>query len=109
MPYSFAATSQCDWPDTVNCEYNAIALTKVKSDPTEATTLYLTFDDGPNEGTAGVLDALKKFGVRATFFVNSDNLEVSPRKDIVTLIHNLRGNLNKPIRQTFHSANYALI
>ena len=75
----------------------------------EPVKVYLTFDDGPNEGTAGVLDALKKFGVRATFFVNSDNLEVSPRKDIVTLIHNLRGNLNKPIRQTFHSANYALI
>ena len=63
----------------------------------EPVKVYLTFDDGPNEGTAGVLDALKKFGVRATFFVNSDNLEVSPRKDIVTLIHKLHAY--KPIRQ----------
>ena len=46
----------------------------------EPIRVYLTFDDGPNEGTAGVLDALKKYGVRATFFVNSDNLEVKQEK-----------------------------
>ena len=34
----------------------------------------MTFDDGPNEGTPYVLDALKEVGVRATFFINSDNL-----------------------------------
>ena len=34
----------------------------------------MTFDDGPNEGTPYVLDALKEAGVRATFFINSDNL-----------------------------------
>ena len=31
--------------------------------------IYLTFDDGPSEYTAGLLDKLKKYGVRATFFV----------------------------------------
>jgi peptidoglycan/xylan/chitin deacetylase (PgdA/CDA1 family) len=31
---------------------------------------YLTFDDGPTENTAEVLDALKAGGVKATFFVN---------------------------------------
>ena len=34
----------------------------------------MTFDDGPNEGTPYVLDALKEAGVTATFFINSDNL-----------------------------------
>ena len=34
----------------------------------------MTFDDGPNEGTPYVLDALKEVGVRATFFINTDNL-----------------------------------
>ena len=34
----------------------------------------MTFDDGPNEGTPYVLDALKETGVRASFFINSDNL-----------------------------------
>ncbi len=40
--------------------------------------IYLTFDDGPNEGTTNViLDILKEEGVKATFFVTSkgpDNL-----------------------------------
>ena len=39
--------------------------------------VYLTFDDGPGQGTTEVLDSLKKYGVRATFFINSDNLAVS--------------------------------
>ncbi len=38
------------------------------------TYIYMTFDDGPNEGTPYVLDALKEMGVSATFFINSDNL-----------------------------------
>ena len=38
------------------------------------TYIYMTFDDGPNEGTPYVLDALKATGVRASFFINSDNL-----------------------------------
>lgn len=31
--------------------------------------IYLTFDDGPGDSTAALLDVLKKYGVRATFFV----------------------------------------
>jgi peptidoglycan/xylan/chitin deacetylase (PgdA/CDA1 family) len=33
-------------------------------------TVFLTFDDGPSEGTATLLDILKKKGVGASFFVN---------------------------------------
>lgn len=32
-------------------------------------TIYLTFDDGPSEFTAGLLDMLAKYDVKATFFV----------------------------------------
>lgn len=32
-------------------------------------TIYLTFDDGPSEHTGRLLDVLKKYGVKATFFV----------------------------------------
>ncbi|HEY3315366.1 MAG TPA: polysaccharide deacetylase family protein [Bacillota bacterium] len=32
-------------------------------------TAYLTFDDGPSQNTAKVLDILKEYGVKATFFV----------------------------------------
>lgn len=34
-------------------------------------TCYLTFDDGPNEHTASILDVLKEYDVPATFFVVS--------------------------------------
>ena len=44
----------------------------------EAGVIYLTFDDGPNSTyTPVILDVLKKYGVKATFFVTSagpDNL-----------------------------------
>ena len=32
--------------------------------------VYLTFDDGPSENTADILDILAAYGVQATFFVN---------------------------------------
>lgn len=48
---------------------------KVVSRPTgvgKAGTIYLTFDDGPKEGTTNViLDILKQEGVKATFFVTN--------------------------------------
>ncbi|MBQ8893918.1 MAG: polysaccharide deacetylase family protein [Clostridia bacterium] len=34
-------------------------------------TIYLTFDDGPGPYTAQLLDVLKKYGVKATFFVTN--------------------------------------
>ena len=35
--------------------------------------VYLTFDDGPSENTAAVLDILDTYGVKATFFVTGIN------------------------------------
>jgi peptidoglycan/xylan/chitin deacetylase (PgdA/CDA1 family) len=45
-------------------------LAPVWSDNRPGRRAYLTFDDGPTENTAIVLDALKAAGVKATFFVN---------------------------------------
>ncbi len=40
--------------------------------PVQGGVIYLTFDDGPNEGTTNViLDILKEEGVKATFFVTN--------------------------------------
>jgi len=36
-----------------------------------AKTAYLTFDDGPSEWTAGILDVLKEENVKATFFISA--------------------------------------
>jgi peptidoglycan/xylan/chitin deacetylase (PgdA/CDA1 family) len=45
-------------------------LAPVWNDTRPGRRAYLTFDDGPTENTAVVLDALKAAGIKATFFVN---------------------------------------
>lgn len=47
--------------------------------PTEKKELFLTFDDGPMNGpTEFVLDELKKYNARATFFCIGDNVRKHP-------------------------------
>ena len=42
-------------------------------------TMYLTFDDGPSEeNTSTVLDILKAYNIKATFFVVGENVEKHP-------------------------------
>ena len=42
--------------------------------------IYLTFDDGPSNITSNILDVLKKYNIKATFFViNSNNLDIIKR------------------------------
>ena len=43
--FSFSVTEQCDWPESVDCQYTTASLAKFKLN--EPTTIYLTFDDGP--------------------------------------------------------------
>lgn len=47
--------------------------------PSNSDTLYLTFDDGPHpEATPFVLDELKKFNAKATFFCIGKNVKQFP-------------------------------
>ena len=39
------------------------------------TTIYLTFDDGPSKLTSGILDTLKAYDAKATFFVIGSQLD----------------------------------
>ena len=49
-----------------------------RMDPTEK-AVYLTFDDGPiPEATPFILDTLKAFGIKATFFMVGDNVRKYP-------------------------------
>jgi peptidoglycan/xylan/chitin deacetylase (PgdA/CDA1 family) len=42
-------------------------------------SVYLTFDDGPNpDSTPRILNLLKKYNVKATFFVTGKNIEIFP-------------------------------
>lgn len=47
--------------------------------PQKEKTVYLTFDDGPiPEVTPFVLDLLKRYGIKATFFCVGDNIRKNP-------------------------------
>ncbi|MBX3221838.1 MAG: polysaccharide deacetylase family protein [Labilithrix sp.] len=46
--------------------------------PTGRARVALTFDDGPNELTAGFLERLDELGVRATFFLVGNKCEAQP-------------------------------
>ena len=44
----------------------------------EEKVAYLTFDDGPSNNTHEILDILKKYNIKATFFVLGSQVEVFP-------------------------------
>lgn len=52
---------------------------EVRSIPTKEKVVYLTFDDGPEEGILDfVLSELDKYNYKATFFCRGDNAERNP-------------------------------
>lgn len=68
--------------------------------------VYLTFDDGPNENTKKVLETLKKYKIKATFFVLGDNAMSNP--DLIRAelesgnyvgMHSMTHNFNKLYKQ----------
>jgi peptidoglycan/xylan/chitin deacetylase (PgdA/CDA1 family) len=59
--------------NTPNNNTNAKPITD--KDKKEQKTVYLTFDDGPNEHTATILKILDKYGIHATFFSIGTNLK----------------------------------
>ena len=50
-------------------------------------SIYLTFDDGPSKYTSGLLDVLKKYDVKATFFV-TDQSFTHPYNDVIKRAYN---------------------
>ncbi|MDP4091559.1 MAG: polysaccharide deacetylase family protein [Bacillota bacterium] len=65
----------------------ASSITNRDMEQDEEKILYLTFDDGPIPIiTEKILDVLKEYGVKATFFVVGK--EISGREDILKRIHN---------------------
>lgn len=83
---SISATQQCDWPAMVDCDFS---IEKARQLQVESPTiLYLTFDDGPNAGTTELLDALKAHEIRATFFINDDNLEITEKRNETEVLEN---------------------
>lgn len=63
-------------PDYVNAfpELYAYKETFISTSSEIEKIAYLTFDDGPSKNTEKILDTLKKYNAKATFFVIGDNL-----------------------------------
>lgn len=49
-------------------------------DETHTRKVYLTFDDGPSENTRAILDVLKEYDVKATFFVTGQQALSHPER-----------------------------
>lgn len=49
-----------------------------KAEEAKYPTVYLTFDDGPNANTPRILDILKKYDMKATFFLLDGNMKRYP-------------------------------
>lgn len=66
----------CDHPDHVLCQLTTEEAENLRLP--EPVTLYITFDDGPKpRGTEETLDALKDFGIKASFMVITNSLNVT--------------------------------
>ncbi|MCW3490189.1 polysaccharide deacetylase family protein [Dethiobacter alkaliphilus] len=52
---------------------------KEKTAASSGKTAYLSFDDGPSEQTARILDVLKRYGIKGTFFVIGKDTEFGRR------------------------------
>lgn len=78
--------------------------------------VYLTFDDGPQRGTAEVLDTLKEENATATFFLTGSNAlnvgGIGPQRELVLRIlaegHELgnHGYIHKPMTKGDYRATY---
>lgn len=62
---TYSATDESGNSASVSRKVNVVKPTPVNG------TIYLTFDDGPSGYTGALLDVLKKYNVRATFFVTN--------------------------------------
>lgn len=77
-----------------------------ESDPTPHKMAYLTFDDGPSDWTAGILDILKKENIPATFFVcgaGGDETDLSHNR-----FRRYRDVLSRMIREGHVIGNHTL-
>ncbi|WP_231637498.1 polysaccharide deacetylase family protein [Paenibacillus sp. FJAT-27812] len=59
---------------------NPLSIVKQSSDKNNGSgkTIYLTFDDGPSSATPDILDTLKLFDAKATFFMLEPKMKESP-------------------------------
>ncbi len=64
----------------INALVAQLVMPRVAQQPAPAGVCYLTFDDGPSANTPKILDILKRYNAKATFFViGNGDLSILPR------------------------------
>ncbi len=88
------------------------ASTVVKPSNWNGSTIYLTFDDGPSFVTGEVLDALKKYNVKATFFVVGKELTDDTRQYVKRAIdegHSVGIHCNSHVYSDIYTSDEAFL
>lgn len=67
--YATELPKQEQAPPVENVAAVSDSVDTVNSAQTKQTVAYLTFDDGPSENTGEILDIIKEYNIKATFFV----------------------------------------
>ncbi len=96
-PVESAETAEPDKPEEPESKYAGIYPDMVVNAPDEESyvreigTVYLTFDDGPSDNTYSILEYLRQYNIKATFFVvpNRSELCYSRLKAIVDAGHSI--------------------
>ncbi|KAG0369618.1 polysaccharide deacetylase [Gamsiella multidivaricata] len=84
VPALAASDAFASAPETSSPVLEKRAVATVITKCTKPGTIAITFDDGPSDFTNGLLDILKKKGVKTTFFLNGVNYgNITDRADVV--------------------------
>ncbi|EKE30214.1 MAG: Glycosyl transferase and polysaccharide deacetylase fusion protein [uncultured bacterium (gcode 4)] len=80
---------QSMWTRELTLKWDEIVLSRYVSLPQKtkvlrlgswkSNTIALTFNNGPGEHTNAILDILKKYNIKATFFLKDENLNLNPK------------------------------
>lgn len=75
-------------PRSIPAEFQGQVISQVDL-PNAEKAIALTFEDGPSQATAQVLEILQQYGVKATFFMTGSNVQQNPEmaKQIVAAGH----------------------
>lgn len=73
-------------PDSYRKKYPDLYASAVRKQAISENTVYLTFDDGPSPVTGQVLDVLKHYRIKGTFFVIGENLKTVTQQEMLRRI-----------------------
>lgn len=98
--------STCQKEEWINAGSTSVSANSLKEEKKEEEKIcYLTFDDGPSKNTIRILDTLKEFNAKATFFVIGNALTEENRPILERIIkegHSIGLHANDHVYEKFY-------